>query len=70
MTKLLYDAIFYGQAFVEYVRDEKGRIVGQGYQPGSIFTISLEGLGAAPMYYKVSNDSRNRVDILEGRSIV
>lgn len=71
VTKLLYDAIFYGQAFVEYVRDEKGRIVGlkDTYQPGSIFTISLEGLGAAPMYYKVSNDSRNRVDILEGRSI-
>lgn len=71
VTKLLYDAIFYGQAFVEYVRDEKGRIVGlkDTYQPGSIFTISLEGLGAAPMYYKVSNDSRNRVDILEGKSI-
>ena len=71
VTKLLYDAIFYGQAFVEYVRDEKGHIVGlkDTYQPGSIFTISLEGLGAAPMYYKVSNDSRNRVEILEGRSI-
>lgn len=71
VTKLLYDAIFYGQAFVEYVRDEKGRIVGlkDTYQPGSIFTISLEGLGAAPMYYKVSNDSSNRVDILEGKSI-
>lgn len=71
VTKLLYDAIFYGQAFVEYVRDEKGRIVGlkDTYQPGSIFTISLEGLGAAPMYYKVSNDSNNRVDILEGKSI-
>lgn len=71
VTKLLYDAIFYGQAFVEYVRDEKGRIVGlkDTYQPGSIFTISLEGLGAAPMYYKVSNDSHNRVDIIEGKSI-
>ena len=56
ITKLLYDAIFYGQYFVEYVRDKDGHIIGlkDTYQPGSIFTIALEGMSASPMYYKLS----------------
>ena len=72
ITKLLYDAIFYGQYFVEYVRDKDGHIIGlkDTYQPGSIFTIALEGMSASPMYYKLSPNEVNKIEILDNKEIV
>lgn len=72
VSKLLYDAIFYGQYFVEYVRDDKGHIIGlkDTHQPGSIFTIALEGMGSAPMYYKLASDRVNHIELLDNKEIV
>lgn len=70
--KILFDAYFYGQYFVEYVRDKKGHIVGlkDTFQPGSVFTISLEGMAARPMYYKLATDAVNHIDVLDNKEIV
>lgn len=72
ISKILFDAIFYGQYFVEYIRDKQGHIVGlkDTFQPGSIFTITLEGLNATPMYYKLSVDQTNHIEILDNKEIV
>ena len=72
ITKLLYDAIFYGQYFVEYVRDKDNHIIGlkDTYQPGSIFTISLEGMSSLPMYYKLAPDVNNKIIVLDNKEIV
>lgn len=72
ISKILFDSIFYGQYFVEYIRDKDNHIVGlkDTYQPGSIFTITLEGLNATPMYYKLSVDQTNHIDILNNKEIV
>ena len=72
ISKILFDAYFYGQYFVEYIRDKDKHIIGlkDTYQPGSIFTISLEGLGSAPMYYKLSSDTNNHIDVLDNKEIV
>lgn len=71
VSKLLFDAIFYGQYFVEYIRDKEGHIIGlkDAYQPGSIFTVSLEGLNTNPMYYKLSVDKVNNIELLDNRNI-
>lgn len=72
ISKILFDAFFYGQYFVEYIRDKEGHIVGlkDTFQPGSIFTISLEGLNASPMYYKLASDVNNHIDVLDNKEIV
>lgn len=72
ISKILFDAIFYGQYFVEYIRDKEGHIVGlkDTFQPGSVFTISLEGLNANPMYYKLSVDQVNKIDLLDNKEIL
>lgn len=72
ISKILFDALFYGQYFVEYIRDSKGHIIGlkDTFQPGSIFTVSLEGLNATPMYYKLATDRDNHIDILDNKEIV
>lgn len=72
ISKILFDAIFYGQYFVSYIRDKDGHIIGlkDTFQPGSIFTISLEGLNAAPMYYKLASDRDNHIDVLDNKEIV
>lgn len=71
VSKLLFDSIFYGQYFVEYIRDKEGHIIGlkDSYQPGSIFTVSLEGLNTNPMYYKLSVDKVNNIELLDNRNI-
>ncbi len=72
VSKLLFDAEFYGKYFVEYMIDDDGHIVGlmDTYQPGSIFTIALEGLNATPMYYKLAPDKDNKIEILDNKRIV
>lgn len=72
ISKILFDAIFYGQYFVEYIRDKQGHIVGlkDTFQPGSVFTITLEGLNATPMYYKLSVDKVNKIDLLDNKEIL
>ena len=72
IAKILFDGYFYGQYFVQYIRDKKGHIVGlkDTYQPGSVFTISLEGLNASPMYYKLATDKVNHIEMLDNKEIV
>lgn len=72
VSKILYDAIFYGQYFVAYIYDDKGHIIGlkDTFQPGSVFTISLEGLNATPMYYKLAPDCDNKIEVLKNKEIV
>lgn len=72
IATILFDGYFYGKYFVSYIRDKEGHIVGlqDKYQPGSIFTISLAGLNAAPMYYKLSTAEINKIEKLDNREIV
>lgn len=72
VSKILFDAIFYGQYLVQYIRDKEGHIVGlkDTFQPGSVFTVALEGLDASPMYYKLSADRDNHIEVLDNKEIV
>jgi len=71
ISKILFDALFYGQYFVEYIRDKQGHIVGlkDTFQPGSVFTVSLEGLNPTPLYYKLAVDQVNKIVILDNKDI-
>jgi len=72
VSKIIFDAIFYGKFFCEYIRDKQRHIVGlkDTAQPGSIFTISLDGLGARPMYYKMSAAEINTIEQLDNKEII
>lgn len=71
VSKLLYDAYFYGNYWVEYIFDEKRHIIGlkDSYQPGSVFTVSMEGLACEPMYYKLSSTKTNAIEMLDNKTI-
>lgn len=68
---LLYDAIFYGNYWVEYIYDKQRHIVGlkDAYQPGSIFTVGMEGITCDPLYYKLSSLRTNEITLLDNQSI-
>lgn len=71
IAQILYDAIFYGNYWVEYVYDKKRRIVGlkDSYQPGSIFTVGMEGIDCEPLYYKLSTTTVNTIELLDNKAI-
>lgn len=68
---ILYDAIFYGNYWVEYIYDKERHIVGlkDSYQAGSIFTVGMEGLQCDPLYYKLSSNKTNSIELLDSRTI-
>lgn len=72
LNKIVCDAIFYGQYWIEYLRDQENHIVGlqDSYQPGSVFTVGLEGLSAKPLYYKVTPGDSTRISTLDNDDIV
>lgn len=72
VSKILFDGLFYGQYWVEYVKNKSGQIVGlkDSYQPGSIFTVGLEGVDCRPMYYKLSAGTVNKIAVLDNDSII
>lgn len=71
LNKIVCDAIFYGQYWVEYLRDKNNHIVGlkDSYQPGSIFTVGLEGLAAQSLYYCITPGSQTRISKLDSDNI-
>lgn len=71
LNKIVCDAIFYGQYWVEYLRDKENHIVGlqDSYQPGSIFTVGLEGLSAEPLYYCLTPGNETRISVLDSDNI-
>lgn len=71
LNKIVCDAIFYGQYWIEYLRDKGNHIVGlqDSYQPGSIFTVGLEGLSAEPLYYCLTPGSKTRISVLDSANI-
>lgn len=71
LNKIVCDAIFYGQYWVEYLRDKGNHIVGlqDSYQPGSIFTVGLEGLSAEPLYYCLTPGNKTRISVLDSDNI-
>lgn len=71
LNKIVCDAIFYGQYWVEYLRDKEHHIVGlkDSYQPGSIFTVGLEGLAAEPLYYCITPGNTTRISTLDSDNI-
>lgn len=71
LNKIVCDAIFYGQYWIEYLRDGNNHIVGlkDSYQPGSIFTVGLEGLSAQSLYYCVTPGSTTRISTLDSDNI-
>lgn len=71
LNKIVWDAIFYGQYWVEYLRDSKNHIVGlkDSYQPGSIFTVGLEGLSSQSLYYCVTPGNVTRISTLDSDNI-
>ena len=71
VAQILYDAYFYGNYWVEYIFDDRHHLVGlkDSYQPGSIFTVGMEGLACDPMYYKLSSVKTNAIEMLDNRTI-
>lgn len=71
ISQILYDAYFYGNYWVEYIYDEKHHLVGlkDAYQPGSVFTVGMEGLACEPMYYKLSSTRTNAIEMLNNKTI-
>ena len=71
LNKIVCDAIFYGQYWVEYLRDKSNHIVGlkDSYQPGSSFEVGLEGLAAQPLYYCITPGSTTRISPLDSANI-
>lgn len=71
VSQLMYDAYFYGNYWVSYIYDKQGRIVGlkDSSQPGSIFTVGMEGLSCDPMYYRLSTTEVNKVELLDNRTV-
>lgn len=71
LNKIVCDAIFYGQYWIEYLRDKENHIVGlqDSYQPGSIFTVGLEGLSAEPLYYCLTPGNKTRISVLDSSNI-
>ena len=71
LNKIVCDAIFYGQYWVEYLRDKENHIVGlkDSYQPGSIFTVGLEGLSSQSLYYCITPGNATRISTLDSDNI-
>ena len=71
ISKILFDAIFYGQYWTEYIRDDHKHVVGlkDSYQPGSVFTVGLEGLDCSPLYYKLSTGLNIEIVTLNNENI-
>lgn len=72
LNKIIYDAIFYGQYWLEYLRDKENHIVGlqDSYQPGSIFTVGLEGLSSQSLYYRITPGETTRISTLDNSNLV
>ena len=72
LNKIICDAIFYGQYWIEFLRDKENHVVGlkDSYQPGSVFTVGLEGLSTQPLYYHVTPGSSTRINTLDSNNIV
>ena len=72
LNKIVCDAIFYGQYWIEYLRDKENHVVGlqDSYQPGSVFTIGLEGLSSRPLYYRVTPGNTTRISTIDNDNIV
>lgn len=72
LNKIVCDAIFYGQYWIELLRDKENHVVGlqDSYQPGSVFTIGLEGLSSKPLYYRLTPGSTTRISTIDDNNIV
>lgn len=72
LNKIVCDAIFYGQYWLEFLRDKENHVVGlqDSFQPGSVFTVGLEGLSSKPLYYRVTPGSTTRISTLDNDNIV
>lgn len=71
VAQILYDAYFYGNYWVEFIFDKQHHLVGlkDAYQPGSVFTVGMEGLSCEPMYYKLSSVKTNAIEMLDNKTI-
>lgn len=71
IAQLLYDATFYGNYYTEYVYDKGRHIVGlkDSLQPGSVFTVGMEGIACDPLYYKLAANKTNTIELLDNRTI-
>ena len=72
LNKIVCDGIFYGQYWVEYLRDKENHVVGlqDSYQPGSVFTVGLEGLSSKPLYYRITPGDQTRISTIDNDNIV
>ena len=71
IAQLLYDGLFYGNYYTEYVYDKSHHIVGlkDSLQPGSVFTVGMEGIACDPLYYKLAANKTNTIEMLDNSTI-